>query len=139
MSKMNSVPGVNIQWPWSQKIVNAEKLIETRGYPLPEKYIGQDLALIETPGRLGKKNGILDAKIIGIIRFSKSFVYESKSSWLRDRDKHLVPPTDEIYGYQKGRVKYGWPVEFVRKLERPVAPPKPRGIVFANNCKLPLL
>ena len=61
--------GINIQTPWSELLINGDKSVETRSYPLPEKYMGEELALIETPGRYGR----FKARIIGTITFSHSF------------------------------------------------------------------
>ena len=47
------LPGINIQAPWAEAIVSGRKLIETRFYPMPRKWIGQPLAIIETPGQAG--------------------------------------------------------------------------------------
>ena len=55
--------GINIQAPWSQLLINSDKCVETRSYALPDKYIGEELLLIETPG----KNGKFKARIIGIL------------------------------------------------------------------------
>ena len=54
--------GINIQSPWSRLLIEGDKCVETRSYPIPEKYVGEDLGLIETPG----KDGDFKARIIGI-------------------------------------------------------------------------
>ena len=38
--------GINIQFPISQLILSGDKTVETRTYPIPERYLGVDLALI---------------------------------------------------------------------------------------------
>ena len=43
--------GINIQAPFAELLINLEKCVETRTYPLPLKYEGEELALIETPGK----------------------------------------------------------------------------------------
>ena len=129
--KVKVYPGVNIQWPISELIVSGEKVIETRTYPLPEKFIGQEIALIETPG----KNGKFKARITAIIKFEESFEYKTKAEFYRDAKKHCVTPnSDWKWDPQKG--KWGWPVTVVKKLKKPCAPPRSRGIIFAKNCKV---
>ena len=43
--------GLNIQQPWSSLLIDGYKSVETRSYPLPQKYEGVELALISTPGK----------------------------------------------------------------------------------------
>ena len=82
MATLETIPGVNIQWPWSELLLTGKKSVETRSYPLPEKYLGQWLAVIETPGPHGKREaGIDKARITGKIMFSESFQYPTLSEW----------------------------------------------------------
>lgn len=67
MSKKRKLPGINIQWPISEMIIDGEKTIETRKYAILDKYIGQELALIETPRPKGK----FKARIRAIIKFEE--------------------------------------------------------------------
>ena len=50
-SQTVTLPGINIQAPWAEAIVSGRKVIETRFYPMPRKWVGQPLAIIETPGK----------------------------------------------------------------------------------------
>jgi hypothetical protein len=135
MSK-RSLSGINIQFPWSQLLVNGKKQIETRSYPLPKKFEGVELAIIETPGKKGKANGIEKARIIGTITFSTSKLYPTKESWIRDKALHLVDENDPQFAYSKSKPKYGWIVASVTRLSSPIKPPSSRGIVFATGCKV---
>lgn len=128
------IPGIHIQWPWSQLLLNGKKVIETRSYPIPEKFVGMPLAVIETPGPTGKKNGIQTA-IIGIITFDSAYQYSSREQWLRDEKLHLVPPNDKLYGFKSGKPKWAWKVSSFEK-RKPSPPPKIRGIIYAKNCKV---
>ncbi|MBX9765890.1 MAG: hypothetical protein K2X47_01345 [Bdellovibrionales bacterium] len=125
------IPGINIQWPWSEMLLSGKKTVETRGYKLPDHYIGKPLALIETknPNRKGK------AKIIGVIRFEKSYLYETKTAWLKEKERHLVTPDDESFGFKATKPKWGWPVVEVFPIES-VNPPRRRGIIFASSCTI---
>lgn len=133
--KKTKMTGLNVQWPWSKLLVSGEKTVETRSYPLPDKFKDVDLALVETPGPIGrlKKNNIR-TKIIGSIRFSGSFQYESYEDWLMDFDRHRVPKEDSVFGYRSGMPKWGWIVSSVKELESPSEPPEQIGRVFTNDC-----
>lgn len=128
------IPGINIQAPWSQLILCGQKTVETRSYPLPERHKGKMLAIIETPGR---DKGLSKAKMIGVVVFSDSFLYENREDWLMDIDRHLVQPNDPLYKYTPNKPKYGWAVQSVVRLESFVPPPKKRGIIFASECIIP--
>ncbi len=135
MSK--SIPGLNIQWPWSELLISGKKTVETRSYPIPEKYIGQELAVIETPGPKGKKlAGIEKARIIGTITFKESYQYKSKSHWLKEKGKHLVNSDDPLYNYKSDKQKWAWVVDSYKPISPYLPAPTPRGIVFAKNCRV---
>lgn len=124
--------GVNIQYPWSHNLINGLKCVETRSYPIPEKYIGETLALIETPG----KRKDFKAKIIGTITFSHCFKYQDKSEWLDDHHRHKVGENDPDFGWKENKPKYGWVVSNVTKFKKPIDPPKRRGIIFTRHCNI---
>jgi len=125
--------GINIQYPWSRMLIDEEKCVETRTYPLPEKYEGEELAVIETPGKGGK----FKARIIGTITFSHSFKYPNESTWKDDYNRHLVPE-DSSFGWKEDKDKYGWVVSRVVKFDDYCAAPQKRGIIFSSNCELPI-
>ena len=132
---MKKIPGINIQWPWTEYILSGKKTIETRNYPIPLKHLGHPLALVETPGKLKKGE---KAKIVGIAVFGSNILYQTKSQWKRDRSKHLVDDGDALFSFQEKRLKYGWPVEKVIRVVPSQNLPKTRGIVFANGCEVPV-
>jgi hypothetical protein len=122
--------GINIQYPWSDFLINAEKCVETRSYPLPSKYIGEELALIETPG---EKNNF-KSRIIGTITFSHSFLYPNFKTWKNDYNRHLVSLESKFAWNDKP--KYGWVVSNIQKFEEFQEPPKNKGIIFTKNCNI---
>lgn len=127
--KTKSLPAINIQYPISHLILAGEKIVETRTYPLPEKYIGKDLFLIETPGKKGK----FKARVVGIIRFTKSFRYESKKEFYRDFKRHQVDETSPWAWSEKP--KWGWPIESIRSIDcRPFK--EKTGIVFTKKVTI---
>lgn len=124
--------GINIQSPWSYLLINADKCVETRSYSLPIKYEGEELALIETPGKYGD----FKARIIGSITFSHSFKYPDENAWKDDYARHLVPEDDVDFGWKKDKEKYGWVVSNVVKFDSPQPAPENKGIIFTNNCNI---
>jgi hypothetical protein len=128
--KTRILPGINIQYPISQLIVNGSKIIETRTYPLPTKYLGKDLFLFETPG----PDGHFRARVIAIIRFSNSFKYASKKKFYEDSKRHLVNE-DSPWSW-KEKPKWGWKVESVSPLKKPVEIAQRRGIVFTSSISI---
>jgi hypothetical protein len=134
---MKVIPGINIQWPWSQLLITSQKTVETRSYPLPEKYIGRELAVIETPGKRGlQEAGITKARIIGTITFSYSKAYGNEQEWLEDRPRHRIESNDPNFKWSSDKPKYAWVVKDVAVLKNPIPAPKKRGIVFASDCKI---
>ena len=134
--KSRSLPGLNIQWPWTRLILEGSKTVETRGYALPEKYVNVPLAIIETPGPKGKQFGIAQARIVGTVTFSSSFRYETFEDWAEDFDRHKVAVDNPQYKFVEGQEKWGWVIASVEvlRIERPA--PAKRGIVFANDCQI---
>ena len=124
--------GINIQTPWSELLINEVKSVETRSYPLPEKYVGEELALIETPGRYGR----FKARIIGTITFSHSFKYPDQKAWQDDYNRHCVAVDDPIYKWKDDKPKYGWVVSKVTKFDKPLDIRKRKGIIFTSGIKL---
>jgi hypothetical protein len=135
-SKSSSgIPGINIQWPWSQLIISGKKTIETRAYPLPENKKNIPIALIETPGPRGRQEGgIKNARIIGVIKFTKCVKYSSLSGWRKDFTKHRVPSDDPDYQLSPGEVRYGWVTKVIKEFSKPKEAPQKKGIVWATNC-----
>lgn len=124
---LTKLPGLNVQAPWASLLLEGKKLIETRTYPLPEKYQGQDLWLIETPGRFGK----FKARVIGIIRFSGCKRYMSASDFYDETELHLINQGDPAFSWTDGRPKFGWIVEKTSQI-RPFDAPTPRGIIYSS-------
>lgn len=127
--KRKIIPGINIQWPISELILSGAKTIETRKYPIPQRFIGKKLALIETPG----SNGKFKARIRGIIIFDASFEYIDEEEFYKDSMRHKVNPGSK-WQWSTSAKKFGWPVRVVKVYARPIPPPKKRGIIFAREC-----
>lgn len=130
MKIIKTYTALNIQWPISEMILNKEKTIETRTYPIPDKYLGKDLLMIETPG----KNGNFKARVVAIINFSECKKYTSKESFYKETNLHCVTKNSEWAWTNKS--KFGWKIEKVLILDKPFLAPPKKGIIFTNNISI---
>lgn len=128
--KTKKYTGINIQYPISTLILSGKKTIETRTYPMPTKYIGQSLLLIETPGPSGK----FKAQVVAIIKFNESFKYLNKVDFYNDYEKHFVDKNSPWHWTEKG--KWGWPILELKILKKPILAPNKKGIIFTSNISL---
>jgi hypothetical protein len=124
-----TLPGINIQAPWAQAICAGRKVIETRFYPMPSKWIDQPLAIIETPGKTRR----FKRRIAGLVAFAPSWRYADREAFVRDQTKHLVDPDDPLFGWQSdARPKWAWPVVWVAAYEQPLLPEFRAGIRYSR-------
>lgn len=86
--KMSIVPGLNLQYPYAAWLVDGKKTIETRTWKINENLLNKYIAIIETPGKMGKKHGVEKAQIIGYVKFKATREYLDNDSWLRDQEYH---------------------------------------------------
>lgn len=129
MSK-KTYTGINIQWPISELILSGEKTIETRTYPIPVKYKGKEMILIETPGKAGN----FKARMRAIITFSDCFQYNSKTAFYKDSSKHLVTPSSEWSWTDKP--KWGWKIHVIKIFKEPLPIQKRTGIKYSTGITL---
>ena len=122
--------GINIQYPISSLILSGEKSIETRTYPIPEKFINKEMAFIETPGPKGK----FKARIVAIITFSKCHKYSNKKEFYADEKKHLVSK-DSTWAW-KDKNKWGWHISKLEVLKKPIIVTKKKGIIYTNDVTI---
>lgn len=121
---------INIQYPWSQLIVEGSKIIETRTYPIPEKYLNCEMLLMETPG-----NEKFKARIIATIVFSKSFEYASKAEFRKDYERHLVAKNSKWdWDLQP---KYGWVIASIKVFKSPFTLNRRLGIKYTTGIEIP--
>lgn len=122
--------GINIQYPISEDILSGSKIIETRTYPIPEKHLGKELLLVETPGRQGK----FKSRIRAVIVFEECFKYKSKKEFYNDFDRHLV--SKESPWAWKDKSKYGWKVRVIKLFNNPKPINKRLGIVYTSDLTI---
>lgn len=130
--KEKSFSAVNIQFPISQLILSGEKTVETRTYALPDKYLNQDLLMIETPGKRGK----FKSRAVAVIRFELSFAYASAEQFYEDFGSHRVS-RDSEWAWSSEKPKWGWKVRVIKRFE-PFVVKGPRGIRFTKKINCPL-
>jgi len=133
MPQAITLPGINIQSPWARAIISGHKVIETRFYPLPSKWIDHPLVIIETPGKTGR----FKRRIAGLVSFGPSWCYTDRDAFARDRTKHLVDPDDPRFGWKSdGKPKWAWPVEWVEAYEQPLPPEFRAGIRYSRAVEI---
>lgn len=124
--------GINIQAPWAYLLVRGIKSVETRTYPLPVKYAGEPLLLIETPGKSRK----FKSRIIGEITFSHSFKYKDELDWKMDYNRHRVDSSSPLYSWNDKKPKYGWVVSNIKEYDEPFTINCRKGIVFTTGISV---
>jgi len=130
MSEKQSYTGINIQWPISKLILSGEKTIETRTYPIPEKYLNQEMLMIETPGKKGK----FKARIVALVIFTHCFEYKSKKDFHKDIKRHCVRK-NSIWDWNNKK-KFGWSLKIIKILSTPKSLPKRKGIVYTKDLHI---
>lgn len=130
MNKKKTYTGINIQYPISQLILSGEKTIETRTYPIPEKYVGQEMLMIETPGKTGR----FKARIVAIIRFENCFQYKNSKDFYKDVKRHCVTP-DSPWAWKDEKPKWGWKISFKKEIKLLILN-KRKGIIYTQNIQI---
>lgn len=123
--------GINIQFPISRLILSGKKIIETRTYSIPKRLIGQELAIIETPGKTGK----FKSRVIGLIVFGESFKYKSAKEFYADLERHCVSK-DSDWAWNSKKGKWGWEIKKVTSLKNEIPLLKRSGIVYSKNIEI---
>ena len=153
-----SLRGLNIQWPFSQLLLNGTKLEEVREYPLNYRGIAktqEEVFIVETKGpsvckeRNAISHGIQiaarpsTAQIVGTIRFACSQPYYDKQTFHEARCRHRIKAGSQ-FDWDDHHPIYGWRVDSVRALTVPIPVGRTgqtgfgaRGfsVVFANKDK----
>ena len=128
-----TLPGLNIQAPWAEAIVSGRKVIETRFYPLPQKWVGRPLAIIETPGKARH----FIRRIAGLVIFDASWSYPDKATFSQDHARHLVDADDRQFGWQAdSKPKWAWPVRWVEAYQQPLPADFRAGIRYASAVEI---
>lgn len=129
--KKNEFTGINIQYPISRLILTGKKTIETRTYPIPKKYIGCQLIIIETPG----KGETFSARMIGLVSFGDSFKYANASEFYKDSNLHFVDKSSP-WKWNNSKPKWGWPIISITPFKKEIPAPKRKGIKYTTGISL---
>lgn len=128
--KKEKLPGINIQFPISQLILEGKKLVETRTYPIPNKYLNTEMWIVETPGKAKS----FKARIVGKVIFTRSFEYQNKKQFYADRNRHQVTP-DSPWAWTNS-TKWGWELKIVEVLKIPIPLKQRTGIKFTKAIEI---
>ena len=100
-----TLPGLNVQWPFSQLLLAGLKSAEVRGYALGHRNIaraGAEHWIVETRGPCANalKNALpgdvalgarpAKAQIVGTVTFSRSVPYAGLSEFCADASAHCI-------------------------------------------------
>jgi hypothetical protein len=98
------------------QILRGEKKIETRFKPTLSDFIGKRVGIIRTGTSKAKKGHPAISYLVGSAIIGEPIVYHNEEEFDRDYDKHLVDRNSEFY-IRSGKVKYGYPMLDVRRME----------------------
>ncbi|CAM9201039.1 unnamed protein product [Ectocarpus sp. 4 AP-2014] len=107
---------LEMQAPWSRRLLDGEKTVETRGYPLPAGLVGRSIEVLESGRGRDGVSGVGDVveafsaglSVVGRVVFGGTEAYPSREAWAADAERHLVPvPAEEEEGPESGK-GYGW-------------------------------
>ena len=78
------MPAINVQFPISRLIIDSDKIIETRIYKIPEKYLNKEMAIVETPASGVRRNPVVAALswplvAFGIWRVAERFIVDQET------------------------------------------------------------
>ena len=136
--------GLNIQYPFSQLILDRIKEFEARRYDLGHRQIahaGEEMFLIETLEKEAHAALLGDvdlpprpehAQVVGAVVFERSVRYPNKAAWKRDRQKHRIRQGSSLDWSGKGPM-YAWHVGRVRRFQQPV----PAGVKSQTGWRIP--
>lgn len=112
-------------------ILEGNKTVETRVYPIPEKMILQNVLLIATYGDKRK------SKAVGEVIFSGFTIYTCAEDFYKDTKLHLIDEFDTTspwcWNSNGNNLKYGWIISKVTRFNDEYCLSKRPGIKFSRN------
>jgi len=105
---------LEVQAPWSGRLLDGRKAVETRSYDLPPPLRGQPILLLESPSGGLAAHGLHAGTAVGVVVFKTSREYRTREEWAADAARHCVDSEAEAFGWVEGEGKWGWEVESVR-------------------------
>jgi len=132
LAQQLTLRGLNINYPFSQLILQGTKTIEARTFPLGHRNIanpGEELFLIETLGPKNVLGAVLGdqavgpppqhAQVVGTVAFGSSRPYASTSAWKNERQKHRIKKGGR-YDWNGSGEMHAWHVEKARRFSEPM-------------------
>lgn len=111
--------GLEVQQPWAEKLLNGERVIETRAYDLPDGLLNHPIKIIETPPGGMDIHGSSKARIVGEVIFKEVRRYADRDAFVKDQAFHCVDAANEMIGWDaredSDKPKFGWIVESVKR------------------------
>ena len=107
---------LEVQVPWSCRLLDGIKTVETRGYDLPFYLWGRPILMLESPAGGGlARHGLDTGRAVGVVVFKKSKKYQTREEWVENAGRHGVDPQagKEEFGWSEQEVQWGWEVERV--------------------------
>ena len=129
-----TLPGLNIQWPYSQLVLAGAKTEEVREYDLGHRNIqfaNVETYLVETKGLTAhaSRNAVIDgapvgprpesSQIVGTVIFSRSEAYTDRAAFRADVGNHRIRE-DGAKDWDGRGQRFKWRIAFVRRLARPI-------------------
>ena len=106
---------LEVQQPWATMLLQGEKTVETRRYPLPEWAKGAEVVILD-PGyvsagvsSLGDRPRAGAASLLGVVVFSECVSYASEEAWNADVSRHRIG-SGGAYAWD-GTERFGWDEE----------------------------
>ena len=130
-----SLPGLNIQWPFSQLVLAGAKTEEVRKYELGYRNIAHantEYWIVETPGPTASAltNAVVDgvvvgtrpkaSQLVGTVTFSHSDPYESPELFRAEAERHRIRAGSVEYDWSGEGERHAWHISAVRALAWPV-------------------
>mmetsp|Transcript_7590 Transcript_7590/g.10249 ORF Transcript_7590/g.10249 Transcript_7590/m.10249 type:complete len:207 (-) Transcript_7590:373-993(-) len=128
---------LEVQRPWSRKLVTLEKTVEIRGYPLPKEFKGLWIEILETP-RSSVVSSVPDKLLegtdeseelylVGRVLISDVKEYKSIEEFNKDASLHMAG--DSEFGFREGKPCFGWTVKQAERYDCPKPCPSMQRVV----------
>jgi hypothetical protein len=142
-----SLPGLNIQWPFTQLILAGVKTIEVRTYELGHRNIAhpnREVWLVETISGSLKDATVPEgvdvpekppcAQIVGTITFSRSVPYDDRSDFNSTRNQHRIAVGGK-HDWTDKSDRHAWHISSCKRLAAPIPCPGRKGMTGFQEPK----
>ena len=124
---------LNVQHQWACLLLQGVKTVEVRTWPLGRRQ-GEEHWIEETGG--DKRPRGFKNFLVGVITFKEDFQYTSYSHFRSDEHRHQIPAGSPFdWDTWKTKVLYGWTVDDVCRLAKPLPAAAIKGTIGAKPIK----